>query len=105
VLSKFTIIEKVVEETAPSIKEIAMVSGNFFFNPQNLAFRKGEQIKITFQNSKIHTFTIDELGVNVALQGSSPTAEFTSTKTGTFVYYCAIPGHRGNGMFGSLTIE
>ena len=105
VLSKFTIIEKVVEATAPSIKEIAMVSGNFFFSPKNLTLKKDERVKITFQNSKVHTFTIAELGVNVTLQGSSPTVEFTPTKTGTFEYLCVIPGHREGGMLGSLIVE
>lgn len=92
----------VLESTA---REISMISGNFFFNPEDLKLVKGEPVKISFENRGTHTFTIDELGVNVILRGSSGVAEFTPTKSGTFEYYCAVPGHREGGMFGSLLVE
>ena len=85
--------------------ELSMVSGGFFFNPKNLTLTKDQPVSITMQNSGIHTFTIDELNVNVPLRGSSATVKFTPTKSGTFEYYCAIPGHRESGMFGSLIVE
>lgn len=87
------------------IREINMISGNLFFNPEDLKLVKGEPVKISFENRGTHTFTIDELGVNVILRGSSGVAEFTPTKSGTFEYYCAVPGHREGGMFGSLLVE
>lgn len=90
------------EDTA---REISMVSGNLFFNPKNLTLTKGQPVKIAFTNSGVHTFTIDELGVNTALRGNSGVVEFTPTISGTFEYYCAVPGHRGGGMFGTLTVE
>lgn len=94
------------EKRVPSeFQAIEMVSGNFFFTPKNLSLKKGEAVTIRFQNSGVHTFTIDELGVNIPLRGSSPVAEFTPEKSGTFEYYCAVPGHREGGMFGSLTVE
>lgn len=104
VLSKFSIVERIVE-VVPSVKEISMVSGNVFFNPKTLTLAKDQPVKITFSNNGTHTFTIDELGVNVSLRGSSPTVEFTPIQTGSFQYYCAVPGHREGGMFGSLTVE
>lgn len=88
-----------------TVREINMTSGNLFFNPKNLTLVKGQPVRITFQNSGTHTFTINELGVNAALRGSSGVAEFTPTKSGTFEYYCAVPGHREGGMFGSLLVE
>ena len=86
-------------------REISMVSGNLFFNPKNLTLTKGQPVKITFTNSGVHTFTIDELGVNTALRGGSGVVEFTPTQSGTFEYYCTVPGHREGGMFGTLTVE
>lgn len=88
-----------------SANEISMVSGNLFFNPKNLTLVKDEPVKITFQNTGRHTFTVDELGVNVSLSGSSLTVEFTPAKSGAFEYYCSVPGHREGGMLGSLTVE
>jgi len=104
VLSKFLIVDKAVEIT-PSVKEISMVSGNLFFTPKDLTLTKDQPVKITFQNTGTHTFTISELGINVSLRGSSAIVEFTPTQSGTFDYYCAVPGHREGGMFGSLKIE
>jgi len=95
------------DEREPELpaKEISMVSGSLFFNPENLTLAKDQTVKITFQNTGSHTFTIDEFGVNAVLSGSSATVEFTPTRSGTFQYYCAVPGHREGGMFGSLTVE
>ncbi|OGC82034.1 MAG: hypothetical protein A2788_00665 [Candidatus Abawacabacteria bacterium RIFCSPHIGHO2_01_FULL_46_8] len=93
--------------TAPAstIREISMESGNLFFKPNLLMLKAGEPVRITFSNAGGHTFTIDELGVNISLQGSSAIAEFTPTKTGTFEFYCAVGGHRAAGMLGKVTVE
>ena len=93
------------EDELESPIEISMVSGNLFFTPKNLTLAKDQPVRITFQNTGTHTFTIDELDVNITLRGSSGVAEFTPTQSGTFEYYCAVPGHRGGGMFGSVTVE
>ncbi len=89
----------------PAGQEFRMVSGNFFFKPQKMTLARGKSVKITFQNTGIHTFTVDELGVDIPLRGSTAVAEFTPSKAGTFVYYCKIPGHRERGMTGSLSVE
>lgn len=94
------------EAVLPSAaKEINMTSGNFFFSPAGLNLTKGQPVKITFKNSGFHTFTIDELGVDVQLSGDTASVEFTPAKSGSFEYYCAVPGHRESGMLGSLTVN
>jgi len=86
-------------------QQISMQAGNFFFSPNSLTVAKGQQVKFNIQNTGFHTFTIDELGVNISLSGSGNyTAEFTPTQSGTFEYYCAVPGHREGGMFGNLKV-
>lgn len=99
--SSYSLTDK-SETTA--VKEISMVSGGFFFSPNKLTLKKGQPVKINIKNSGVHTFTIDELGVDVPLTGQSTVVEFTPTKSGTFEYYCAIPGHRENGQFGSVIV-
>lgn len=93
------------QETTQSAKEINMVSGNLFFSPDELILTKDQPVKIVFQNSGSHTFTIDQLGVDVRLQGSQEVVEFTPSQSGTFEYYCAVPGHWEGGMFGTLIVE
>jgi len=102
VLSKFGLSEEASEQSA---KEISMSSSNFSFNPKTLTLKEGQPVKITFANSGTHTFTIDELGVNESLRGGSVTVEFTPSKSGTFEYYCTVPGHRQQGMVGTADVE
>jgi uncharacterized cupredoxin-like copper-binding protein len=35
----------------------------------------------------------------------SALALFRPTQTGTYTFYCAVPGHRAAGMVGTLTVE
>ena len=93
------------DETEPSATTINVVSGNLFFDPESLTFTKDQPVRITFSNTGVHTFTVDALGINEPIRGNSATIEFTPTQSGTFEFYCAVPGHRGAGMFGSLTVE
>jgi len=58
-----------------------------------------------------HDLWIDEFAVHTELVstagGDSPsqsTITFTVDKTGEFFYYCAVPGHRANGMEGKFIV-
>jgi len=98
-------ISETESPTQQSTREINMVSDSFSFNPKNLTLAKGQPVKINISNVGIHTFTVDELGINTRLQEFSNVVEFTPTKAGTFTFYCAIPGHREGGMIGTLKVE
>jgi plastocyanin len=51
-----------------------------------------------------HTVTIDQLGVELPLPvGSHRRITFTAP-SGTYTFYCRIPGHRQAGMVGTITI-
>ena len=88
-----------------SEQELNITSREFSFRPNSITVDVDEPVVITFQNTGIHTFTVDELGINRSLSGSSVTVEFTPTKSGTFEFYCSIPGHREQGMVGSLVVR
>ncbi len=92
-------------ETKAVAREITLESGFFFFKPNRLVLKKGQPVKLTIKNNGTHTFTVDELGINEMLRGSQVTIEFTPNKTGTFNFYCSIPGHRQSGQFGTLVVE
>jgi plastocyanin len=52
-----------------------------------------------------HTFTIDALGVDVAVPvGRLRSASFEA-RPGTYSYYCRIPGHETLGMRGTITVR
>lgn len=107
------------EETFPSIrqatlpamlapvKEIILTASSFSFNPQTIRVKKGERIKLVITNKDIrHTFTIKELEVDQNLPvGKTTSFELTPEKNGTFIFYCAVPGHKASGMEGKLVVE
>ena len=98
VVKKFTIGEESATATQASI-----TSGNFFFRPATLSVNRGEVIVNVTQNSGLHTFVIDELGVKESL-ATGKTFSFRA-ESGTYEYYCDVPGHRQRGMLGTLTIN
>jgi len=99
---KQEIEQEIKQETG--VREINVTSGNLFFQPGAITLKKGQPARIMFQNTGYHTFTVDELGVNTTLQGSSAVGEFTPDKIGTFRLYCAVPGHAEGGMVGTITV-
>jgi plastocyanin len=85
-------------------------SGQFAF-VQKTASAKAGTVTITFQNSApvAHNLTIaDSTGAQVAatptISGGSETLTVT-LKSGTYTYFCTVPGHRAAGMQGTLTVS
>jgi uncharacterized cupredoxin-like copper-binding protein len=80
----------------------------FKFDQQELRVKAGELVALRLDNGdeREHSFDIDELGVHVPIAiGQSGVALFTPEKPGSYTFYCAIPGHRGAGMAGTLIVE
>lgn len=77
-------------------------------NP-TLTAQPGDIVEITLINGDgvLHDLTIDEFAAttgNMTEKGSQKTIRFTVDQAGSYVYYCAIPGHRQAGMFGTLEV-
>jgi|SRR3989344_2754022 len=98
----------VKDTTASPVKEFTVTGKNFSFSPSLITVKKGDRVKITFENSAgFHDFKIDEFGV-ATKQTQSPNTEvleFTANKTGSFQYYCSVGSHRAMGMWGTLKVE
>lgn len=76
-------------------------------NP-DLKANPGDLVKIHLKSSDgvLHNFYVDEFNVKSA-DVSTPegiTIEFIAGEEGTFIYYCAVPGHRQLGMEGKLIV-
>jgi plastocyanin len=79
---------------------------NVAFVPDSLRATGGE-VTVAVRNRDLfwHTFTIDDLGVDVtAPVGRLRTATFEA-QPGTYSYYCRIPGHASLGMRGRLVVR
>lgn len=70
---------------------VTITASKFKFQPDTFDGHSTHTVDLTFVNEDDveHSFTIDELDVNVeAAGGQEATASFTPDKAGTFEYYC-----------------
>lgn len=79
---------------------------NVRFDPDELEMENGEgAIRLKNRDLFWHTFTIDELGVDLYVPvGGTRRATFEAP-AGEYEFYCAIPGHDSAGMKGTLTVR
>lgn len=86
--------------------DLAMVTENMIFSHSELTAEAG-QVTLSLTNHDLfwHTFTIDELKVNVETPVRSERQLTFTAEPGIYTFYCAIPGHKALGMVGTLTIR
>lgn len=101
-----------VSAVSQSVKEFTMTSyydpaaKRPFLSLSGINVKKGDRVRIKVTNTLgNHSFKIDEFNVfaNTPLN-EEVVVEFIADKTGEFVYYCAVPGHRQAGQFGTLRV-
>jgi plastocyanin len=75
------------------------------FSPSDLEAHEGD-ITLSLHNLDAfpHDFTIDELGVAIAVEANASVDATFSASPGVYEFYCSIPGHRESGMVGTLTV-
>lgn len=93
--------------SSSAVKSFTIVGTNYLFTPNAITVKKGDHVKITFQDDGgTHNLTIDGFNVKTStISSGTTTAEFDATKTGTFTFYCAVDSHRAKGMVGTLTVK
>jgi plastocyanin len=102
-VSGLLVRQRPVEAVQPT--DIQLTTENMKFS-QNELFSESGQVSLHLANEDLwwHTFTIDELGVDLKVpMGAEREVEF-SAPPGTYRYYCSIPGHEAS-MHGTLTIK
>lgn len=90
------------------VKEINIESQGLKFTTTEIRVKKGETVRLTYKNNQgNHDWTIDEFNAKtkVLAAGQQETIEFVADKTGSFEYYCSVPGHRAAGLKGMLIVE
>jgi plastocyanin len=85
--------------------DLAIKTENMAFSQKEL-FSDSEQVTLHLSNNDLwwHTFTIDELGVNLVVPMGAEREITFSAEPGEYQYYCNIPGHEG-AMHGTLIIS
>lgn len=88
---------------APDVLRIE--AKNVRFSVTDLSAKPG-QVTVRAKNGDLfwHTFTIDELGVDLRVPVGGEQQLTFAAGPGTYTYYCAIPGH-SSVMRGTLTVH
>lgn len=104
------------KETSPTtqapvsqVTEISVAGTEFSFSPASVSVKAGERVKITFSNKGMapHNLTLEGLGIATQTIGGGQTdvVEFTAPSSGTYAFFCSVPGHRASGMEGNLKVK
>jgi plastocyanin len=85
---------------------ILLKSHNMAYSSTRLEVQPGEHT-ITLDNADFipHTFTIDDLGINLAVPARGEDQLTIKLLPGTYTFYCDIPGHPEAGMVGELVVD
>jgi uncharacterized cupredoxin-like copper-binding protein len=86
---------------------ITLVTKEFFFDPDTVTAQAGTT-EIVIDNSGgmvEHDFNLDELDIEIYADPGDTVSEVVNLQTGTYDFYCSIPGHREAGMEGTLTVN
>lgn len=80
---------------------------NFSFTPKDLKVTAGDPVNLSLKSMDIdHTFTVKELGIDWQVNaGAIAPQTYAFAKPGTFRVICAIAGHEGAGMVGTVTVQ
>ncbi len=96
------------EVVPPEEAVVEMTAGEGYFEPDVIMVDQGQDVTVVIENvtEEDHTFTIDELGIDVSLvPGAQGEVTFTAAEEGSFEFYCDEPGHRDAGMYGYLEVR
>ena len=79
--------------------------GPFVFSTTDFTFKRGETVNFSFTSeSQFHSFTVNDLGINVDVEGGKTVDfSFTFDTAGTYTLIC-IP-HEVLAMVGTITVE
>lgn len=95
--------------TGTLAKTVEVTAKEFAFVPESISVHQGESVTIVLENEGAlsHNLHIPELDVEVeTIQTDGMTRHsFTPDKTGTFTFFCAVPGHKQAGMRGTLKVK
>jgi len=120
------------QASAPSApgapKEVVVRVGNELkYNPATIELAAGEPVHLVLKNEGAleHDFTIEQIDIKMdqpaesshmttgmhadlhvhTMPGETSEMTFTPEKSGTYTFFCTVPGHKEGGMTGSLTVK
>ncbi|MEX1009191.1 MAG: plastocyanin/azurin family copper-binding protein [Acidimicrobiia bacterium] len=95
------------EPTGPAQDTLKIEAGNFYFKPDKPT-AKSEVVELELDGVEgLHTLVFDNgkvPGFQMEVSSGQTSSKKIDLKPGKYTFYCDIPGHRAQGMEGTLTI-
>ncbi len=91
------------DEPARAAEDISLTAADFEFSSESLEADGGEvSVYVTNEDQTIHTFTIDDLDVDLVIPGGTSARVTFDAEPGTYEFYC-VPHEED--MEGELTVQ
>ncbi|MDY6789507.1 MAG: cupredoxin domain-containing protein [Candidatus Nanohaloarchaea archaeon] len=88
---------------------ITVEGTEYSYSPSSIELEKGQKVKVVFKNvgSIAHDIKFGKAGIKteVIQAGKTDTITFTAPETGTYSFWCTVPGHRSAGMEGEMHVH
>ncbi len=93
--------------TGESAEGVTIEAVDIDWNPNAMTIPADTDVTITVPNTgfALHTFVIEDAGINVAIDPGDTQEVVVNLPAGTYTYICDVPGHEEAGMVGTLTVE
>jgi uncharacterized cupredoxin-like copper-binding protein len=80
---------------------------DIYFEPKQVTIPANTDVTINLPNKGVsaHDFSIDALGISVALPPGQTQSVTINAPAGTYEFYCNVPGHKEAGMVGTLIVS
>jgi uncharacterized cupredoxin-like copper-binding protein/mono/diheme cytochrome c family protein len=94
-------------EAPAEASAVTVTSFDIYFEPKEVTIPANTDVTFTLPNDGVtmHDFSIDELGISVAIAPGATEEVVINAPPGTYEYYCNVPGHKAAGMVGTLIVE
>lgn len=97
----------VTTATGATAAKVVVGAHDVYFDPETVKAPAGKiDLELVERGSQPHTLVFEDVdGDKLSVTGGHKSDTRTVTlEAGTYTYYCDIPGHRGQGMEGTLTL-
>jgi len=84
--------------------ELDMRAEAYRFVPDRVQARRAHPLTLFVESAGDHSFVVPSLAVRAHLRDGTNVLFLVPTRVGEFSFYCELPGHREQGMAGTLTV-
>lgn len=93
-------------DTAEADSTVSVTAGDMFYEPTTLSTDAGTvAIELVNEGQTLHNLVVESSGTKVAeAEGGASDTGTVELESGTYTFYCDVPGHRQAGMEGTLEV-